>query len=240
MYTQFDVVALVTLLVFITISMIKGGIKSVLGIGKWYGAFFLALAFYPYTKSIVESVMQPSPIINGVAVFLVYIIALVILSLIIAVIIAALGNTIGGVFDRLLGVIVGLGLGYIIVSTIHFAVSVVHNNDDPSWLADGKTYQFTKYGSEMLASYFNDELSSMTGDLGIDMPDVSAPSSGNIPNVVRDNLNTGDSNINIEALMERARELKNLGYSPEEVKSIIAGQKEAYEDALINNPKNSQ
>jgi len=122
MYTQYDVIVLVAILIFTTISLIKGGVASIIGIAKWYGAFFIALMFYPYVKQMVEEVVADSIVANAAAVFGVYIFAVIILALLGGVIVRSFGLFVGSVPDKLIGGAVGFAIGYLIASSVHFGV----------------------------------------------------------------------------------------------------------------------
>lgn len=272
MYTQFDVVSLVTILVFMTICMFKGGIKSIIGVLKWYGAFFIALMFYPYTKEIVAGIMQPSPVINAIAVVIVYILAVIFLSLIGAVIVAAFGFGVESIPDRIFGSVVGFVMGYAIISMVHYGLETALTEEErPEWFKNAQTYEFTAFGARHLGGYLQGSMNSMKGDFGVDITDengkidkkkvdefVNSPKvqklmkdprvqeminndpriqemakkrmespSGRSPSA-DEGLSKGEEigsplsgNINLESVLKRAAELKDLGYDADEVKSII-------------------
>ena len=56
--TNFDIITIVVLLIFTTISFFKGGIGSILSLAKWYGAGVLSVMFYPEAKQVTEEALE--------------------------------------------------------------------------------------------------------------------------------------------------------------------------------------
>lgn len=243
MYTQYDVIVLVTILIFMTISLVKGGVKSVVGILKWYGAFFVALMFYPYVKEMVGDIVADSVVANATAVVGVYILAVLFLAVIGGIIINSFGLFVGGVVDRLLGAVVGFLIGYIIVSSVHFLMESVFAKNTPDWFKNAETYPFTGYGAEFLKDYLQGSLDTMKDDFGVDLkgedgnidpkkaqefmahPEVKKlMKDPRVQELAKDGaqqIKNSDVDLNLEGILERAGQLKDLGYEPEEIKSII-------------------
>lgn len=232
MYTQFDVISLVTVLIFITIGLVKGGVRSVIGILKWYGAFIVALMFYPYVKTLVAEVIVDSPLANAGAVILVYIAGLLVLALIGEVIVKSFGLFIGGFLDRMIGAIVGFLIGYVIISSAHFAIKEVFKDNVPEWFEDSKTYAYTEYGSEFLKDYLQGSVDSVKDDFGMESEIQKYEPEDDMGSDMQDNNGfedaqeksqqiSGDLEINLQKILERANQLKDMGYEPDEIKSII-------------------
>ena len=232
MFTQYDVIISVIVLILITMSFFKGGIRSILGMVKWYGAAILTLIFYPYTKLMVEEFMQPSEIINGIAVFLVYVVAVVVLSIINRILIAAMGDSVGGFLDKLIGALVGFTIGYIIAATIHFSLAIAFKDNKPDWFKNGKLYVFTEHGSNIIAGYLKDAAEEMGQDFGSELPEGDTDSGKeavedgfeDLQDGVRDKLKDIDNSkpqMNSIQIRIRARELKEQGYTADEIKEII-------------------
>jgi uncharacterized membrane protein required for colicin V production len=233
MFTQYDVIISVIILILVTVSFFSGGIRSILGMIKWYGAAFLTVAFYPYTKQIVEQVLQPSDVINGVAVVVVYIVAVILLAIINRILIAAMGDTVGGFFDKFIGAIVGFTIGYIIAATMHFALEISLKQDQPAWFKNGKLYEFTKFGSDILRSYLKDVVDEIEDDIGVetnidqDVPereDIIQDGLIDLKESVSDAINSDavkEFSLPPSEIRRRARELKEEGYNADEIKEII-------------------
>lgn len=164
-YSQFDVIVITILLISSTIGFFKGSIRGILSALKWYGAFLISIAFYPTAIQIVETILQPSPVNNIIAVILVYITALIVISIIIGVILRALGGTVGGTLDRLLGAGIGFAVAYFIVSSVHLAVEKMNGGNAPDFLQNGKTYNFTKTGSELASNLIGNNFTDMLSSL---------------------------------------------------------------------------
>jgi uncharacterized membrane protein required for colicin V production len=218
MFTQFDTMVAVGAFIFMTLGFFKGAIRSILGLGKWYGAGVLTLLFYPKASEMVASYMQPGMIANGVAVFATYIVALIILSIIIGILVAALGATVGGPGDRFLGALVGLTIGVIIASTAHYFIRSFAGGEDPQWLKDGKTYSVTAQGADTLQGYFKDVVKNMGTDMGF-VKDLDP--SGQLMNQIEQIQNSGTSQIDFEKLKEAIRIMKEEGSTPEQIKDMI-------------------
>ncbi len=171
MYTQYDVIVIVAVLIFTTMSLIKGGVISIVGIAKWYGAFFVALIFYPFIKQIVEEHFVDSTVANVVAVIIVYVLAVIFLALIGGVIVRAFGLFVGSIPDRIFGAMVGFLIGYIIAASAHYTIEELLKDSVPDWFKNSETLSFTKPGAEFLKDSLSGTLDSMKGDLGLDITD---------------------------------------------------------------------
>ncbi len=218
MLTQFDAIVAIGVLIFMTLGFFKGAIKSILGLGKWYGAGVLTLLFYPQASELVAQYMQPGMIANGIAVFFTYIIALIGLSVVIGILVAALGGTVGGPGDKLLGAIIGATIGIIIASTGHYFIRSFGGGSDPQWLKDGKTYDITAQGADKLQGYFKDVVQNMGTDMGF-VRELD-PSGGFEKKIQQVQQATG-SQVDYDSLKEAIRMMKESGLAPEQIKDMI-------------------
>ncbi len=218
MFTQFDAVVSVVAFIFMTLGFFKGAIKSILGLAKWYGAGVLTLLFYPKASEIVASYIQPGMLVNGIAIFVTYIAALIVLSIVIGIFVAALGSSVGGPSDRLMGAIVGTTIGLIIASTAHYFVRSFGGNTDPQWLKDGMTYSVTSVGADKLQGYFKDVIHNMGSDVGI-IKEMDP--TGSIADKIKQFQDSTGSQIDMEKLKEAIRIMKEDGLTPEQIKDLI-------------------
>ncbi len=218
MFTQFDIIVSFIILLFMTFGLFKGAIRSILGLGKWYGSGVLTILFYPQVRDVVAQYIQPGMIVNGVAVFVTYIVALIALSIVIGIFVAALGGTVGGPGDRLLGAAVGVTIGAIIASTGHYFIRSFNGGTDPDLLKKGSTYELTSKGADKLQEYFKDIVSKMGSDMG--MMKSMDPSGGLADKIKQFQTSTG-SQIDFDKLKEAVRLMKEEGMEPSQIKDMI-------------------
>lgn len=218
MFTQFDIIVSFITLLFLTMGFFKGAIRSILGLGKWYGAGVLTLLLYPQARELVSQYIQPGMIVNGVAVILTYIVALIALSIIIGIFVAALGGTVGGAGDKVLGAAVGITIGVIIASTAHYFVRSFGGGVDPSWLKSGATYEITSNGADKLQGYFKDVVNKMGVDMGMA---ASIDPTGGIVDKIKDFQSSTGSTVDLDKLKEAVRLMKEEGMAPDQIKDMI-------------------
>lgn len=218
MFTQFDALVSVVAFIFMTLGLFKGAIKSILGLAKWYGAGVLTLLFYPKASELVASYMQPGMVANGIAVFITYIAALILLSIIIGIFVAALGSTVGGPGDRLMGAIVGITIGVIVASTAHYFVRSFAGGTDPDWMKEGKTYEVTSVGADKLQEYFKDVVKNMGVDMGV-VKDLDP--SGQLADKIKAFQESTGGEIDMAKLKEAIRMMKENGFEPNQIKDMI-------------------
>jgi uncharacterized membrane protein required for colicin V production len=224
--TNFDIITIVTIFIFVTIGFFKGGIGSILSLLKWYGAGVASVLFYPVAKEFSEEILGKSVISSVVAVFCLYILALIILIIISKIISIALKSIIGGAVDRFAGLLIGLTIGFVIISSAHYIVTNTMK-EEPEWLANGKTYELTKFGADNIGKLINSDFSGMMSDFGLDLDSIkekaanmnseSAPLNGLEP----ENLEEPTNNLNVEKIRKALEELKAEGYGKEEAKQKL-------------------
>ncbi len=237
--TNFDLTVYVTLLMFLFIGFFKGGIRSVLSLVKWYGAFLLSIIFYADAHKIISEFFTSDATASIATILAVYIGAMIVLSILSAIIVAALGDNVDGLIDKALGLFMGVAVGYIIVSSVHFIVSSVYQGEEPNWLKEGQSYEITKVGSDILKGYFKDGTINISKDLGFDFGDRASELSGKV-NEHTEKLKAGVKNatgseLDVNLIKEMARKLKDQGYSEQEVLDIIQSGNTDFMDKAIEN-----
>jgi uncharacterized membrane protein required for colicin V production len=218
MFTQFDIIVSFITLLFATMGLFKGAIKSILGLGKWYGAGVFTLLLYPKVSEVVGQYMQPGMVANGIAVFLTYVTTLIILSILIGIFVAALGGTVGGAGDKLMGAVVGVTIGLIIASTAHYFIRSFGGGADPSWLKKGTTYEVTSKGADRLQDYFKDVVNKMGTDMGILK---SVDPTGALANKIKEFERKTNLAVDYDKLKQAVQMMKEQGMSPEQIKDMI-------------------
>ncbi|MDX1950100.1 MAG: CvpA family protein [Rickettsiales bacterium] len=223
--TNFDLTVYVTLLMFLFIGFFKGGIRSVLSLVKWYGAFLLSIIFYDDAHKFALEMFSSEMVASIAAILGIYIASMIVLTILSSIIVAALGDNVDGLIDKALGLFMGVAVGYIIVSSVHFVVSSVYQGDEPKWLKEGQSYEITKVGADVLKGYFKDGTINISKDLGFDFGDRASEISGKVKEHT-EQLKSGVSNatgseLDVNLIKDMARKLKDQGYSEQEVLDII-------------------
>lgn len=195
-----------------------------LSLFKWYGAFLLSLMFYPIAYKYVSGVVSSPEVASGATIVGLYIASLIAFSIVSGIVIAAMGDAVGNLFDKALGLILGAAIGYVIVSSSHFVISSIYQGNDPKFLKNGKTYEITKIGADLMKKYFKDGSDDIAKDLGIKLnkevekiQDKAASQAENL----NDNLGVTDNPVDVEQIKEIARKLKEQGYTEKEVLQMI-------------------
>lgn len=158
--TQFDVVVIIIILLSSVFAFIRGFLKEFFSLAGWLGAAAITFIAYPHAVQLIDGMFKSSKVVNIVAIVLVFLAVLMVIAIINAMILDNLREMRMGIVDRSLGLLFGLLRGIIIASIIHFAVVILHENDEgPEWLTQGETYQITVIGANVikdLAEKFKD------------------------------------------------------------------------------------
>lgn len=152
MFTYFDVIVSVIVIICTLTSYMRGFIRDALSLMVWFGAGLLTLLFFPFAADMFESVFRHSVVVSVVAVVIVYVIFLFILSIVNNLILSALSELRGGTFDKLLGIFFGIGKGFAIASLIHFSIAEIAGDSEPEWLI-GETYPLTEKGADVISGW---------------------------------------------------------------------------------------
>ncbi len=225
--TNFDIIVSVIVLIFITYGLIKGGIGTVLSMFKWYGAFIVSMLLYPIAKDAVSEIVQPSVAVNAISVIGIYVVSLIVLSIICKLISAAFTAIVGNLVDRALGVILGLVMGVLIVSGVHFGINSAFDGEDPDWLKAGQTYEITKSGSDLMKDVLDDDALKIAQDLGVKLGSKASENQAAIASPLNDAAQGTVSNlpenfkITPEQIKAFAQKLKAEGFSEQQVIDMI-------------------
>lgn len=149
MFTEFDVIVCVIVMICALSSAIRGGLEDVLALLAWLGSGLITLFFYPYASAHLGEWFNSSMLANVVAVILVFIASLTVIVMVNATIIRGTEEFQKGTVNRLFGLVFGVFKGIAIASTIHFIVTLA-SNDEPGWLTAGETYELTEKGANII------------------------------------------------------------------------------------------
>lgn len=155
MFSYFDVVVSVIVIITTLVSLTRGFLNDVLSVFVWIGSGVSTLYFFPYAATWMEDLFKSSVVVNIAAIVFVFLLSLAILGLFGAMISGGLKEYRNGLFDRILGAGFGFGKGFVIVSLIHLAIIEVAGKDEPDWLR-GETYEYTSAGADWLRDFAKD------------------------------------------------------------------------------------
>ena len=133
--TWIDAAALVVVLLSAAISMVRGFVREVLGVGAWVGAAFAAVKFYPLAQPEIASILPASMnhfVIYG-AMAAVFLVVLIVLSLVSALIGGLVRDSALSGLDHSLGLVFGAVRGALVVCVAYVALSV--GVAQPQWPA---------------------------------------------------------------------------------------------------------
>jgi membrane protein required for colicin V production len=149
MFTLFDVIVCIIILLTSVISFMRGGTKDVLSLLAWVGAGATTVYFYPYLFGQMSEYFTSTLVASLMAIVPSFIITLLIFSILSAAIVGGVvGNSLS-VLDRTFGALVGFTKGLAIVSIFHFGVTLIAGQE-PEWLKGGETYQLSRFGAEFV------------------------------------------------------------------------------------------
>lgn len=243
--TNFDIIVSVIVLIFITYGLIKGGIGTVLSMFKWYGAFIVSMLLYPIAKDFVSSIIQPSVAVNAISVIGIYVVSLIILSILCKLVSVAFTAIVGNLVDRALGIIIGLVMGVLIVSGVHFGINSAFGGEDPDWLKAGQTYELTKAGADLMKDVLDDDAMNIAQDLGVKLGSKAdmnkAAFASPLNDAAQGTVNGMPANMKItpEQIKAFAEKLKAEGFNEQQVIDMIKQGKVSTEATVEDAVKNS-
>lgn len=168
-FTTFDIAALLTVLVCLAISAMRGLMGEVVSFAGWIVALILARALAVPVSDIVFTSMNPRPMAVVCAFVLVYIIArigIVLLHQVLDLVVKKV--KLSGV-NRMLGGILGTIKGVLVVGLVVLACSFSNLPQDPEW-RNAATVPFFEHIALMEKDYLPDFLANQ----------VQLPSKGNM------------------------------------------------------------
>lgn len=164
-YVIFSIIGLSALF-----ALLKGFIQAFLSFFGWIIAAVIAFYSMPYTRSLLEGTFHNKLLINVIAFFSSYIIALIIIAVINYRILYWTRHVRGGAIDLSLGCAFGVMRGLAISCVLFLMITVLspifggtphHPNQaskekttDPIWLTKAQTYQLLKTGSTYVKDLF--------------------------------------------------------------------------------------
>ncbi len=170
MFTEFDVIVCVIILISVVGSFIRGAAKDTLTLLGYLFAAWATLFFQPYAAALTDPLFKSPQMVNVAAIILIFIASLLLISLFNAMLLDSLRDFCKTPVDRSLGLLLGLGKGLVIVSLMHFAITSIAGKE-PGWLEAGETYDLTRKGSEMadswLGEYFEEKKEALQEEMEV-------------------------------------------------------------------------
>ncbi len=151
-FTEIDIAVCVILSTSALIVFLLGGIRVLVGFAKWVGAAIITFLLFPQALEQTKGTFSNPMVGNVLLVVGLFVAALVICSIFAAGLMAAMGPFKRSLLDRLFGLVLGLAIGFYLVSVMHilFATAMAKDGKEPEKLTHGATYKLTKYGADML------------------------------------------------------------------------------------------
>lgn len=149
-----DIAVIVIIVLSALFAFSRGFVKEVLSIGAWVGAALAALWGYPYAAALTERMLPKGPVAEGVAAFVIFIVALIVLSFLTSALSSRVKTSALSAVDRTLGLIFGIVRGAIIVCLGYIALAWVLPADGhrPAWMAEARTLPLLEAGAERLTA----------------------------------------------------------------------------------------
>ncbi len=250
---EFDIVVLVIVITSSLLSLIRGFLREVFSIAAWIGAGLITFIYFNKAAEFLSTRFESKVVVSAMAVIGLYGTSLTVLSIINSILLDFLRQVRHGTIDRSLGLAFGLLRGFIIVSIIHYTISLIYNNkDEPKWLTGAKTYNMTSIGSDFIKTYTSDYLMdkslSSVGDKLASKLNASYINSINNPESIKKLKDKGIFNKVVNSLPEKDQdELKTkidkLGSSTNKKKTsellleVLVLHKNASEAGFIKKEK---
>lgn len=168
-FTTFDIAALLTVLVCLSISAMRGLMGEVVSFVGWIVALILARALAVPVSDVVFTSMNPRPMAVVCAFVLVYIIARIAIVLLHQVLDLVVKKVKLSGVNRMLGGILGTIKGVLVVGLVVLACSFSNLPQDPEW-RNAVTAPFFEHIALMEKDYLPDFLANQ----------VQLPSKGNM------------------------------------------------------------
>jgi uncharacterized membrane protein required for colicin V production len=156
MFTEFDILVILILLVYSFVVFNKGLIVEILDLICYLGSAFFTYFFYSYALQAISPQDTKNIYINFGVVFGLFIISYILLYLFKLGIVSAVGGGVRSFFDKFLGLIFGFAKGFLIASLAHFIIVLVLVSP-PEWLTKGATYSITEYGQKTIIGLLGDK-----------------------------------------------------------------------------------
>ena len=148
-----DIAVLVVVLLSGLIALRLGLVRVILGLSNWIGATLATIYSYDYARSYAREWIGNeilADIAAGAAIFLV---SMVVLTAISHAIAGGVRDSSFGILDRSFGLLAGLAIGGVIVSSGYvFSQQVLKITDESSFYKGAKTLPLIKHGATILVS----------------------------------------------------------------------------------------
>ena len=145
-------------------AMMRGLVHDVLGVLGWIGAAAAALYLYPLAAPLLSGVLGEPWMQAAAAAFVIFLVALILLSLIARWLAALVRASALGAIDRVLGFAFGIARGAVLVLAAYIAAGwLLPAAQCPAWLAGARTLD----AAEPLSDY---AFSLLPRDLGLGPP----------------------------------------------------------------------
>lgn len=131
--TWIDGAVLLVVALSAVISMVRGFVREVLGVGAWAGAALAAVKFYPIVQPKIASILPAKNFVPYVSMGAVFLVVLIVLSLVSALIGGVVRDSALSGLDRSLGLVFGALRGAVVVCLAYVALSV--GLDQAQWPA---------------------------------------------------------------------------------------------------------
>lgn len=122
--TWIDGAVLLVVMLSAVISMVRGFVREVLGVGAWVGAGLAAVNFYPLILPEVSSVLPMKNLVVYAAMGGIFLVVLILLSLVSALVGGLVRDSALSGLDRSLGLVFGGARGALLVCMAYIALSV--------------------------------------------------------------------------------------------------------------------
>lgn len=152
MFTEFDILVIIILLVFSFLVASKGFITEFLDLISYLGAAFFTYFFYSYALSMISPNDKSNFFINLGVVLGLFLLSYLLLYLFKLGILSVFSGGVKSFFDKFLGLILGFVKGFFIIGTVHFII-LLTMVDSPEWLKKGATFKLTEYSYKTIIGF---------------------------------------------------------------------------------------
>lgn len=149
-----DIVILCILVFFGIIGLIRGFTQQVLSIAKWVGATYLAYYGYRFLSPYLLPYIKNELITNCSSAVLIFIFVFIILNFVVSNIGKTVKKSTLGVLDRSLGVLLGVIIGYSIVSIAYIPINLFYSKKVISGYASSvRFFPLVENGAEFFSFF---------------------------------------------------------------------------------------
>jgi membrane protein required for colicin V production len=148
-----DMIVIGVVLISGLFAFARGFVKEALSVVAWVGAAFAALHGLPYAAPMAERFLPKGPVADAAAGFVVFLVALVVLSFITSAIASHVKKSALSAVDRTLGLVFGLVRGLALVCLGYIALSwalPAGEHPQPTWIAEARTRPLLENGAKQL------------------------------------------------------------------------------------------